>query len=71
MFILDASELELLTGKKQPVAQAKALKAMGVPHRVRLDGSPVVTTDCVNEYLGVRKPDEKGTINLKALEKAS
>lgn len=71
MFILTPDELVLLTGKKQPGAQVRALAQMGVPHKVRPDGSPVVTTDCVNVYIGVKRPDETGKINLSAFKKAS
>jgi hypothetical protein len=39
---LDRAELKALTGRSRPGAQRRALAAMGVPHRVRPDGQPVV-----------------------------
>lgn len=74
MFILDAEELQRLTGYGRKAEQCKALKAMGVPHRVRLDGHPIVTREAVNEYIGVSsgaKPEpEKFSINMAAISHA-
>jgi hypothetical protein len=53
MFILDEEELERLTGFTRKAAQVRALNQMGVPHRVRLDGQPIVTADAVNAFIGV------------------
>ena len=39
---LSKEELAALTGKERPKAQARALTRMGIPHRTRPDGSPVV-----------------------------
>lgn len=39
---MTARELEELTHKVRPSAQVKALRAMGIEHRVRPDGTPLV-----------------------------
>jgi hypothetical protein len=39
---LSKEELVMLTGKRRPKAQGRALTHMGIPYRTRLDGSPVV-----------------------------
>lgn len=39
---LNADELSTLTGKKLYAAQRRVLNFMGIPHRVRPDGSLVV-----------------------------
>jgi hypothetical protein len=40
--ILTPEELKALTKRKRYGAQARQLKVMGIPHRLRSDGSPVV-----------------------------
>ncbi|MDB6061521.1 MAG: hypothetical protein JWM78_1624 [Verrucomicrobiaceae bacterium] len=72
MFILDAEDLQRLTGTTQPTRQCKRLKVMGVPHRVRLDGHPIVTSDAVNEYTGVSSREKPDTfkINMAAISHA-
>ena len=40
--ILGMEDLRALTGYSRPTYQAKALKQMGIPFRMRPDGSPVV-----------------------------
>ena len=42
MMFLSKDELVQLTGRRRPKAQARALTRMGIPHRRRPDGSPVV-----------------------------
>lgn len=42
MTYLAGQAIEELTGKVRPTAQVRALQAMGVPHRVRPDGTPAV-----------------------------
>lgn len=39
---LSEAELVKMTGKTKPSAQARALDAMGVPYRRRLDGKLIV-----------------------------
>lgn len=68
MFILDEEELFKLTGKRRKPDQCKALRAMGVPHRVRIDGAPIVTREGVNQYCGAdAKREEKATIDLRVI----
>lgn len=40
--VLTPDELVEYTGKQRSKAQARALKDMGIPYRLRPDGSPVV-----------------------------
>ncbi len=69
MLILDAAELEKLTGETTPGMQCKRLKQMGVTHRVRIDGYPIVTDEALKAFMGVSSPSkaEKGVINFKAI----
>lgn len=39
---LTPDEIAALTGKVRPSAQVRALRAMGIEHRIRPDGSPAV-----------------------------
>jgi hypothetical protein len=39
---LSAEEVESLTGRKRPTAQARALVAAGIPFRTRHDGTLIV-----------------------------
>jgi hypothetical protein len=50
--LLEADELVALTRKRRPTAQARALRAMGVEHRTRADGSLVVSRAHVEALLG-------------------
>lgn len=54
--ILTADELRLLTKKRRASAQARELKWMGIPYRVRSDGSPVVLQDDLVYYLAETRP---------------
>lgn len=45
MILLTKEELMELTGRERPRAQVRALVHMGIPFRVRPDGSPVVLRD--------------------------
>jgi hypothetical protein len=47
--ILSAADLAVLTQRKQRAAQARELRALGVPYRVRTDGSIVVFRRDVDE----------------------
>ena len=40
--ILPTETIIALTGRKRRSAQVRQLKVMGIPHRLRSDGSPVV-----------------------------
>ncbi len=43
--ILTQDEIQRYTNKKRHTAQARELKAMGIPFKQRSDGSPVVLQD--------------------------
>lgn len=51
MFLSDA-ELVALTGKARHSAQLRALRSMGIEHRVRPDGSLAVSRSHVEGLLG-------------------
>jgi hypothetical protein len=61
VFLTD-SEILTLTNRKQPAAQVRMLRAMGIRHHVR-DGRPVVTWTAVE---GRREP-QKAPINWEAV----
>lgn len=42
MKLLEQSDLEALTGRRRPTAQAKALRSMGIDFRTRPDGKIIV-----------------------------
>lgn len=49
---LTPEEIQELTGKEKRNAQIRALNKMGIIHKVRADGSPVVLESHVNKVLG-------------------
>lgn len=51
---LSAEELANLTGRRQHAAQARALSRMGVPFKVRPDGSLVVGRAALEQALGAK-----------------
>ena len=52
---LTDEEIAELTGKKHRDAQRRVLVALGIEHRVRPDGSIVVSRDHFKEVLGGKK----------------
>ncbi|HEX7080367.1 MAG TPA: DUF4224 domain-containing protein [Gammaproteobacteria bacterium] len=57
---LSDDELVELTGKKRPSAQARALRIMGIDHRIRPDGKVVVLRAQLEQAFGVkRRPEEQ------------
>jgi hypothetical protein len=54
--ILSADDLATLTGRVQRTAQARELRALGVPYRLRTDGSIVVFRRDIDE-----PPAQKGS----------
>lgn len=66
MFILDEDELRKLTGKIRREKQCEALREMGVPFAVRMDGKPIVTADAVRSMTGEASDESQdvGTLNL-------
>jgi Domain of unknown function (DUF4224) len=55
-FVLSDDELILLTRKRRPFAQMRALRSMGIDHRQRPDGSVAVLRSTVETVLGAGKP---------------
>lgn len=51
---LTDDELIDLTRKRRPSAQVRALRSMGIEHRVRPDGSVAVLRAVVNQEFGVK-----------------
>lgn len=49
---LTPAELKALTSKSRPTAQARALRAMGIAHIVRADGTVAVSRQHVEGLLG-------------------
>ena len=52
---LSSDELADLTGKTRSAAQIRALRSMGIEHRIRADGKPVVLREHVEQLLGAKK----------------
>lgn len=51
--ILSPDDIATLTGRQRPRAQRGVLEALGVPYKVRPDGSLVVARAAVDIVLGV------------------
>lgn len=69
MFLNDA-DIEKLTGRHRRDAQARALRHLGIDHRVRADGSIVVLEEHIKKVLGgftEKKVRTKTTPNWGAL----
>lgn len=49
---LDLAEIKALTGHRRRDAQVRELRALGIDHKIRRDGSVVVLRDHVNKELG-------------------
>jgi len=67
---LTPEQLKLLTGKQVRPAQVKALRTMGIQHKVRPDGFPLVLQSHIENALdGMRKESVKngGEPNWDAL----
>ncbi len=59
---LTASELQSATSKKQPSAQARVLRALGIPFKRRPDGKLLVGLDAVSAALaGTTTPKSAAT----------
>lgn len=69
--ILTPADLEQLTHKRQPAAQARALKRMGLPFMPRDDGTPAITWEAVNARLaGKATPAAEPQMNLQRFRRA-
>ena len=62
--ILDKLELIELTGRRVKSAQVRALRYMGIEHRMRPDGSIAVLKAHVEQLLGATNP----TVNRRTEE---
>lgn len=49
---LDSTEIKELTNRRRRDAQVRALKTMGIDHKVRADGSVVVLKSHIDKVLG-------------------
>lgn len=58
MFLLE-DELQQLTGRRQRHSQARALRAMGIEHKIRPDGRVIVLRQHVEQVLGMRASQGK------------
>ena len=68
MMLLSPDEIEELTGKVRPAAQRAELLAMGIPFRLRRDGSVAVLRSAVQVALGhheVMPPPRHGRPQLR------
>lgn len=52
---LRADEIKEMTQRMHHKAQAAALSALGIVHKIRADGSPLVLRAHVEEIFGLRK----------------
>jgi hypothetical protein len=59
--ILSHDELCMLTGRRRYSAQAKALARMGISHRLRPDGFPVVSRAHFEEIMGAESTSRPHT----------
>lgn len=57
--LLDTDELVELTGKKRCDAQVRALRGMGIEHRIRPNGTVAVSRLHVEQTLGAMIATEK------------
>lgn len=64
--ILTAADLEELTARKRPAAQADVLRAMSIPFRLRPDGSVVVLRAAVEAALGAPTEGRRPRLRLPA-----
>lgn len=58
--VLAPDELVALTAKERRSAQRRVLEALGIPHKVRPDGSLVVLRVAVDRYYAHAKMIEHG-----------
>lgn len=54
--VLTKHEVEALTGRHRKDAQIKALRFMGIEHRVRPDGTVAVLKAHIDQILGATSP---------------
>ncbi len=56
---LNTDELAALTGRVRASAQIRALRAMGIEHRIRPNGRPAVLRMHIEQTLGAKTPSMK------------
>lgn len=57
--VLTKDEIEALTGRHRKDAQVKALRYMGIEHRVRPDGTVAVLKAHIDQILGATSPSPR------------
>jgi len=57
--MLTESDLRNLTGRRKKSCQIKALRFMGIEHKIRPDGSVAVLKAHIDQSFGVRTPKQK------------
>jgi hypothetical protein len=62
MLLLTPAELVELTARKMPSAQARALRSMGIEHKVRPDGSVAVLRRHVEILFGAAVTDNRSVV---------
>lgn len=65
--LLSAADLEILTGKRRPTAQRRALDSMGVRYHTRPDGVPVVARSALDPYCRDNAADSRAAPNWSAI----
>lgn len=70
---LDTAELYALTGKRRKSSQVRALLILGIEHKVRADGLPIVLRAHLERVLGgdegqTGKSKKKASPNWSALD---
>ncbi len=70
---LSPDELQTLTGRQRKSAQSRALSMLGIEHKVRADGFPVVLRAHIERVMGgtessTTKQKKKSTPNWSALD---
>lgn len=71
--ILSYAEVSAITGRSRYRAQAKALTRLGISHRVRPDGFPIVSRTHFEEIMGVEfrtRPSSATEPNWSAMDAA-
>ena len=61
--ILSKEQLIELTGKMKPSAQIRALRSMGINHRIRPDGTPAVSESHIESILGDGTPAHEAAVD--------
>jgi len=61
--ILSHEELCMLTGRRRYSAQSRALAQMGISHRLRPDGFPVVSRAHFEEIMGPESTSRTPTVS--------